>query len=172
MWHDEQLWKEETRLLGWNNNKNYVMHILHQFKLMTSNGFGILLILVERIKRDIVQTSEGIDGTTVGIWKQRMNWYDNEGREILNEPPEELKMKVAKAQITGKNWKMNEDTWQNLDTREQRDRELTRVNLNDAPVRFGERELKAGMNNSEKMGSKESNWRDSWIALDGWKELS
>ena len=45
--------KEETRLLGWNNNKNYVMPILHQFKLMTSNGFGILLILVERIKRDI-----------------------------------------------------------------------------------------------------------------------
>ena len=29
------------------------MRILHQFKLMTSNGFGILLILVERIKRDI-----------------------------------------------------------------------------------------------------------------------
>ena len=28
------------------------------------------------------------------------------------------------------------------------------------------------MNNSEKMGSGESNWRDSWIALDGWKELS
>ena len=25
-------------------------------KLMTSNGFGILLILVERIKRDIAQT--------------------------------------------------------------------------------------------------------------------
>ena len=29
------------------------MRILHQFKLMTSNRFGILLILVERIKRDI-----------------------------------------------------------------------------------------------------------------------
>ena len=37
--------------------------------------------------RDIAQTSEGIDGTTDGIWKQRMNWYDNEGREILKEPP-------------------------------------------------------------------------------------
>ena len=48
------------------------MPILHQFKLMTSNGFGILLILVERIKRDMAQTSEGIDGTTVGIWKQRI----------------------------------------------------------------------------------------------------
>lgn len=58
MWHDEQLWKEEIRLLGWNNNNNYVMCILHQFKLMTSNGFGILLILVERIKREIAQTWE------------------------------------------------------------------------------------------------------------------
>ena len=47
-WHDEQLWKEETRSLGWNNNKNYVMHILCQFKLMTSNGFGIPLILLEK----------------------------------------------------------------------------------------------------------------------------
>ena len=73
--------------LGWNKNKIYCMLILHQIKLMTSNGFGILLILVERIKRDIAQTWEGIDGTTGGIWKQRMNWYDNEGREILNEPP-------------------------------------------------------------------------------------
>ena len=81
--------KEETRLLGWNNNKNYIMPILHQFKLMTSNGFGILLILVERIKRDIAQTWEGIDGTTGGIetTKEWLNWYDNEGREILNEPP-------------------------------------------------------------------------------------
>ena len=77
-----------------------------------------------------------------------------------------LKMKVAMAQFTGKNWKMNEDTWGGLDTWEQRDHELTIVNLNDAPVRFGE--LKAGMNNSEKLGSGESNWRDSWIAPDGY----
>ena len=48
------------------------MHILHQFKLMTSNGFGILLILIERIKRDMAQTCEGLQGTTGGIWKQRM----------------------------------------------------------------------------------------------------
>ena len=46
------------------------MLILHQFELMTSNGFGILLILVERIKIDIAPTWEGIDGTTGGIWKQ------------------------------------------------------------------------------------------------------
>ena len=39
-----------------NKNKNYVMRVLHQIKLMTRNGFGIELILVERIKRDIAQT--------------------------------------------------------------------------------------------------------------------
>ena len=66
------------------------MRILHQFRLMTSNRFGILLILVEKVKIDIAQTWEGIDGTTGGIWKtmnEWMNWYDDEGREILNEPP-------------------------------------------------------------------------------------
>ena len=29
---------------------------------------------------------------------------------------------------------------------------MIKENLNDAPVRFGERELKAGMNNSKMMG--------------------
>ena len=52
---------------------------------------------------------------------------------------------------------MNEDTWENLDASEQGDPELVSEYLNDAPVRFGERELKAGMNNSEMMGSGESN---------------
>ena len=45
------------------------MRILHQFKLMTSNGFGIILILIEIIKIDMAQTWEGIDGTTVGFGK-------------------------------------------------------------------------------------------------------
>ena len=67
MWYDEPLRKEEIRMLGWNKNKNYVMRILHQFRLMTSNRFGILLILVEKVKIDIAQTWEGIDGTTGGI---------------------------------------------------------------------------------------------------------
>ena len=67
---------------------------------------------------------------------------------------------------------MNEDAWENLDTWERSDHELIREYLNDAPVWFGERELKAGMNNYEMMGSEESNWKDSWIAPDGWKELS
>ena len=76
IWYHEQTPEEginhldETRI-------NYVMPILHQFKLMAINRFCILLIPVERIKRDIAQTSEGIDGTTGGIWKQRMNYYDN-----------------------------------------------------------------------------------------------
>ena len=48
------------------------MLILHQFKLITSNGFGILLILVEKIKRDMAQTCEGLQGTTGRIWKQRI----------------------------------------------------------------------------------------------------
>ena len=48
------------------------MLMLHQIKLMASNGFGILLIPVERIKRDIAQSCEGLDGTTGGIWKQRI----------------------------------------------------------------------------------------------------
>ena len=78
-------------------------------------------------------------------------------------------MNVAKAQFIGTNWKMNKDTWHNLDTREQRDHELTRVNLNDALVRFGKQELKVGMNNSEMIGFGELNWKASWIAPDGWK---
>ena len=40
------------------------MRILYQFKLMTSNGFGILLILIERIKIDIAQTWENLQRTT------------------------------------------------------------------------------------------------------------
>ena len=49
------------------------MRIQHQFKLMTSNGFGILLILVERIKRDIAQTWEKLEQTTGRIQKERIN---------------------------------------------------------------------------------------------------
>ena len=50
-------------------NKNYVMRILHQFKLMTSNGSCILLILVERINIDIAPTWEGLHRTTGRIEK-------------------------------------------------------------------------------------------------------
>ena len=47
-------------------------------------------------------------------------------------------MNIAKAQFTGK----IEDTWEDLDTSERIDHELIREYLNDAPVRFGEQELK------------------------------
>ena len=45
------------------------MRILHQFKLMTSNGFGILLILVERIKRDISKLEKVFNEPPVGFGK-------------------------------------------------------------------------------------------------------
>ena len=48
--------KKRIELPRGNKNKIYCMLILHQIKLMTSKGFGILLILVERIKIDIAQT--------------------------------------------------------------------------------------------------------------------
>ena len=56
---------------------------------MTINGFDILLILVEKIKIDIAQTWEGLNESPVGL-KQQINCYDNEGIEVLNEPPYEL----------------------------------------------------------------------------------
>ena len=47
------------------------MPILHQFKLMTNIGFGILLIPVERIKRDMAQTWEGLQRATGRIGKNK-----------------------------------------------------------------------------------------------------
>ena len=81
-------------------------------------------------------------------------------------------MEVAKPHFTGKNWKMNEDTWGDLDTWERRDHELIRGYLKDAPEEFKNESWKLRMNNSEMMGSGESNWKDSWNAPDGWKEFS
>ena len=43
------------------------MLILHQFRLMTSNGFDTLLILVERIKRDIAQLERVFNEPPVGF---------------------------------------------------------------------------------------------------------
>ena len=65
------------------------MPILHQFKLMTSNGFGILLILIERIKIDMAQTLENLHEPPVGL-KRTNELNDNEGSEILNKPPKEF----------------------------------------------------------------------------------
>ena len=62
---------------------------------------------------------------------------------------------------------MNEEAWGDLDISEQRDQELIRGYLIDAPVIFGECELPAEMNNNEMMASGELNWKDSWICT-GW----
>ena len=60
-------------LITWmNKNKNYVMLILHQFKLMTIHGFGILLILVVRMKIDIAQLEKVFNDPPV-VLKQRLN---------------------------------------------------------------------------------------------------
>ena len=48
------------------------MRILHQFRLMRSNGLYILLILEERIKIDIAQTWEGLQQTTGRIGKKEL----------------------------------------------------------------------------------------------------
>ena len=49
------------------------MPILHRFKLMTSNGFGILLILLEGLRIDIAQTRENLEQTTGKIQKEQIN---------------------------------------------------------------------------------------------------
>ena len=53
---------------------------------MTINGFGILLILVERIKRDISKLENVFNEPPLGLGQQ-MNWYDKKEEKILNEPP-------------------------------------------------------------------------------------
>ena len=50
---------------------------------MTNNGFGLLLILVERMKIDIAQTQ----WTTGRIETNEYIDMINEGRRILEEPP-------------------------------------------------------------------------------------
>ena len=74
---------------------------------------------------------------------------------------------------TGKNLQTNEDAWENLDTSEWRDHELIREYLNDAPVRLEDDNWKLRKEKKpEMMDSGYSNWEDSWIAPDGWKEIS
>ena len=53
---------------------------------MTINGFGILLILVERIKRDISKLEKVFNEPPVEL-KQQIHKYDEQGRDILKEPP-------------------------------------------------------------------------------------
>ena len=63
------------------------MPILHRFKLMTNNGFGILLILVERMKMDIAQLEKVFNDPPVEFGKHECIDMINEGRRILEEPP-------------------------------------------------------------------------------------
>ena len=81
---------KELNLLDETRIRNYIMRILHQFKLMTSSGFDILLILVESIKIDIAQTWEGLQLTTGRIKKQRMTrTVEQTTIRIKNEPIED-----------------------------------------------------------------------------------
>ena len=54
--------------------QEYELHYAYPspIKLMTSNRFGILLILVEKIKRDIAQLEKVFNEPPVGL-KQRIN---------------------------------------------------------------------------------------------------
>ena len=57
-------------------------------KLMTSNGFCILLIHIGKILRgDIAPKLEKVLLNHRKDWKELMNLYDNQGQRILNEPP-------------------------------------------------------------------------------------
>ena len=69
-----------------NKNKIYCMLILHQIKLMTSNGFCILLILLENgLRGNIAQNLRKSSWTTGRI--ERTNGLNDKGKRILNEPP-------------------------------------------------------------------------------------
>ena len=62
------------------------MFILRQRKLMTHNGFGILLILLEKIERDIAKLGKVFNEPPVGL--ERTNEIDMITKEKnLNEPP-------------------------------------------------------------------------------------
>ena len=60
--------------------------------MTTINGFGILLILVERIKRDISKLENVFNEPLVEFEKHECIDMTHEGRELLNKPPSELKM--------------------------------------------------------------------------------
>ena len=73
--------------LGWNENKIYCMLILHQIKLMTSNGFFILLILLEKDWEWIAQILRKSLWTTGRIRKNEWIKMITKEKRILNEPP-------------------------------------------------------------------------------------
>ena len=78
--------QNEELIIWMNKNKNYVMLILHQFKLMTIHGFGILLILVARMKIYIA-FDKVLNESPVQFEKPECTDMIHEGRRILEEPP-------------------------------------------------------------------------------------
>ena len=94
--------EERAYSLGWNKNKIYCMLILHQIKLMTSNGFCILLILLEKgLRGAISQTWEGLHEPPVGL-KERMDWYDNQRKEILRNHHKKSKWLTKENELPGR----------------------------------------------------------------------
>ena len=64
----EQTPKKKDYSLGWNKNKIYCMLILHQIKLMTSNGFlHTTYSSWKGLRCDISQTWEGLREPPVGL---------------------------------------------------------------------------------------------------------
>ena len=86
-----------------NKNKSFVMLILYQLKSMTNKGFGMPLILLQKIKRDIVQTWEGLEQTTGRIWKERMTWHETKEEESWANHRQNWKWTKKREQIIGKN---------------------------------------------------------------------
>mgnify|MGYP005844622505 CR=1 FL=1 len=94
--------------LGWNKNKIYCMLILHQIKLMTSNGFRILLILLEKgLRSDISQTCEGLHEPPVGL-KRTNGLIWSTRKRILTEPP----------------WEFEIDWWKRMNLREELEEQI------------------------------------------------
>ena len=60
------------------------MRILHQYKLMISNGFGMPLILLEKIEARNSATWEGLQRTTIRIEIERSK-CTNHREELQNE---------------------------------------------------------------------------------------
>ena len=54
----------------------------------------------------MAQTCEGLQGNTGGIWKQRMNWYDNQEKRTLERTTVRIENERTKDKETpGRIWK-------------------------------------------------------------------
>ena len=90
--------------LGRNKNKIYCMFILHQIKLMTSNGFCILLILLEKgLRSDMSQNLRRSSWTTGRIGKNKWIKMIIKEKESWTNHRKNSKMTDEREWITGKN---------------------------------------------------------------------